>query len=188
MFTMWCDYYDQPLFSSRDQVGAKLRTVVDYAESNASAETRDRLRCVTHMLQTQDGQDVDAASVFFALAQNGGVCHVQKEVGIRAVYADMLGMMKGDLEAQGVPALCLRLAAAEREAIASEIAENGVAIDSSVKKRNTHQVIPRRNVIAEQVGLPAMADPNAGRTPTGDEVTSMLAHFHRLYSSERLVH
>merc|ERR1711977_737458 len=157
MFTMWCDYYDQPLFSSRDQVGAKLRTVVDYAESNASAETRDRLRCVTHMLQTQDGQDVDAASVFFALAQNGGVCHVQKEVGIRAVYADMLGMMKGDLEAQGVPALCLRLAAAEREAIASEIAENGVAIDSSVKKRNTHQVIPRRNVIAEQVGLPPIA-------------------------------
>jgi hypothetical protein len=58
---------------------APLKTVVDYAERDATAsrDIKPKLRYVTKALR---GGAVDPRDVIVMMACHGGLCHVQKEV------------------------------------------------------------------------------------------------------------
>eukprot|EP01006_Ploeotia_vitrea_P044148 TRINITY_DN66815_c6_g15_i1.p1 TRINITY_DN66815_c6_g15~~TRINITY_DN66815_c6_g15_i1.p1 ORF type:complete len:650 (+),score=352.98 TRINITY_DN66815_c6_g15_i1:166-1950(+) len=113
--------FGEPLFARGKQDVAKyLRTIVEYAESDkASAKTRRRLRFIGQLLiasAADAADDLDAASILAHLASHGGVCHIQKEVGISTLYA-MVTNSRDVIEAQSLERRLYRLLTQLRETL-----------------------------------------------------------------------
>ena len=128
---MWRGWQDAKLFSNVDTVRSKLTTIVEYGESRASVDIKKRLRCIAYLL-TASSKEFDIPSILLCLAQNGGVrnlcpcllelilvatqvCDVQKEVGVRMVYAQMTGNQAADNAALSLEGSLSQLLQATRE-------------------------------------------------------------------------
>eukprot|EP00658_Telonema_sp_P-2_P073828 TRINITY_DN62963_c0_g1_i1.p1 TRINITY_DN62963_c0_g1~~TRINITY_DN62963_c0_g1_i1.p1 ORF type:complete len:277 (+),score=84.78 TRINITY_DN62963_c0_g1_i1:92-922(+) len=161
---LWRGWQDAKIFGSADVVKSRLDTIVEYGEQRASGDIRQRLRCITFLLQAKP-EDYDPVSILLCLAQNGGVCDVQKEVGIRMVYAQMTGRGSSDAEALSLEGTLLQLLQAVREVVIEKLAID--EIDGRGHNSwgegvyNTHDIFPIRNSFAEIVGLPRVPDPNS---------------------------
>lgn len=178
--SLWLGYGESPIFSSKDGVLSRLRTYTQYLESSATAEdTKDIARAIIYELKTYPDK-YDRSSILLALAQNGGVCNVQKEVGLRMVYADMTDSMLQHMESKSVETAVLTLLKKSREAACEKVAT------SSIRKynfggMNTHYLIPIRNMLAVRLGLEVIQDPNDSWCNRGD-AEAMYQEFMRIYT------
>ena len=163
-------------------VQTSLDTVCQYIDNNihGSSDAGDRLRCITQLL-LEKPEEYDVAKILLALAQNGSMCNVQKEIGIRTVYMIMTGSGKDDSDARGAQTLLLQILASLREVLAESQC-------LSVTKRryygsnNSHYLIPIRNSYCDKIGLPNVPDVHASCTPSVAESDKYLSEFMELYT------
>ena len=127
-----------------------LKTVVDYAERDATAskDIKPKLRYVTKVLRDPL---IDPRDVIVMMACHGGLCHVQKEIGVRMAYASLSGTLKSDMDTQNPRNAVLRLLLEVREACIENL-YRAQYLDGA-KSLNSHGLIGYRNMIAEQIGL-----------------------------------
>eukprot|EP01065_Artemidia_motanka_P045512 TRINITY_DN6705_c0_g2_i3.p1 TRINITY_DN6705_c0_g2~~TRINITY_DN6705_c0_g2_i3.p1 ORF type:complete len:436 (+),score=153.17 TRINITY_DN6705_c0_g2_i3:834-2141(+) len=152
----WTDYYGHTMFTSRDEIRGSLHTLLEWADRQP--ETHDgaqRMRFVARELLECPGQH-DEASIFLALAQNGRACDVQKEVGVRAVYADMQGTAADDAEAGSAASQVLRELMRLRENL-SEL-QSAEVLRGEWLGVNTHLIVPIRNSYAHLAGISTIPD------------------------------
>eukprot|EP01060_Flectonema_neradi_P033077 TRINITY_DN5438_c0_g1_i1.p1 TRINITY_DN5438_c0_g1~~TRINITY_DN5438_c0_g1_i1.p1 ORF type:complete len:532 (+),score=113.06 TRINITY_DN5438_c0_g1_i1:165-1598(+) len=163
-------------------IETSLQTVCGYIDNNVqgSSDAGERLRCITQLL-LEKPEEYDVAKILLALAQNGSMCNVQKEIGIRTVYMIMTGTGKDDSDARGAQSLLLQILASLREVLAESQC-------LSVTKRryygsnNSHYLIPIRNSYCKRIGLPYVPDVHASCTPSAAESEKYLAEFMELYT------
>jgi len=145
------------------------------------------LRCVTYLVVNKP-KEYDAVSIILCLAQNGGVCDVQKEVGVRMVYAQMTGQQDSDNAATSLEGSLAQLLQATRESLTEKTAIS--IIDSKGLSNwgegiyNTHDLFPIRNSMCEVMGLPRIPDPNSTDKPMNRDWVKM---FLENYSASYIV-
>lgn len=129
---------------------APLKTVVDYAERDATAskDIKPKLRYVAKVLRNPL---LDPRDVIVMMACHGGLCHVQKEIGVRMAYSSLCGNLKSDMDTQNPKNAVLRLLLEVREACIENL-YRAQYLDGA-KSLNSHGLIGYRNMIAEQIGL-----------------------------------
>eukprot|EP01062_Namystynia_karyoxenos_P062156 TRINITY_DN55083_c0_g1_i1.p1 TRINITY_DN55083_c0_g1~~TRINITY_DN55083_c0_g1_i1.p1 ORF type:complete len:442 (+),score=148.83 TRINITY_DN55083_c0_g1_i1:80-1327(+) len=152
----WRDYYGHVRFETKAAARRSLVTVLVWADAlPADNDVGRRLRYVAAQVAAAPKQ-FDVASICLALAQNGQMCDVQKEEGIRAVYANMLGTAADESQAASLQAQVLRLLASLREALSDEQAAR--YLKARYVACNTHLIVPIRNAYAHLAGVAKVND------------------------------
>jgi hypothetical protein len=188
-----------PLWSdikSIDDAEARLTTLVDYCERGgcygvgmmtAAPEcTTKKLRMVTQLFTGQN--PIQKLSMLLLLAAHGGVCNVQKEVGIDAAYAQMTRTCSELAERSSFEAHVFRLLRQKREQVVEEL-----SIEFCRRIRhstNTHILVPFRNLLAHDVGIRNIPDPNAASDLFAHEdgaVADSISRFWHLYSFDAIL-
>lgn len=159
---MWLDFSGQQLMKGQADIRERLQTVVDYVDSGTcKSDAADRLRCIVVMLREDKEEKFFVPRILCLLAQNGNLCHVQKEVGIRNAYASMTSTGKEEADAGSAENLLLQNFAALREVLveaqAQKVCDRGEC-GLSRGNYNTHYIIPIRNSYSKRSGLPYMPD------------------------------
>jgi hypothetical protein len=182
---MWKGYAEMQLFSSKDDVQSKLETYTHYL-ANVSEDIVQMVAAIAYDLVTFP-EKYDAAGVCMALAQNGGVCNVQKEIGIRAVYADMMNSMMEHMQASSVETKVLTLLKRNRLALSELVAMEycGWKRTENQKLFNSHIVTPFQVAIAEKIGIERVSDPDS----RGQQINLDIAFaiFMKKYTVEHVV-
>jgi len=107
---------------------------------------------------TNHSENYDVFGILLALAQNGNACNVQKEIGVRMVYAAMMDNCFEHMRAESLETRLLTILRQSREAYAERTAE--VAIKECALGMNSHYIIPFRNRFAAKIGLSLIPDPD----------------------------
>jgi hypothetical protein len=156
LLALWVGYSGETLFSSGEAVTWRFSTYRSYILS-AADDVKNIARSIIHEIKTYPDK-YDIPSILLALAQNGGVCNVQKEVGLRMVYASMTDSMLQHVNASSIETKILMMLRYLRETLSERTAEK------VVRKRgydmNTHYLIPIRNLFAPAIGLNVIKDPD----------------------------
>mmetsp|Transcript_7824 Transcript_7824/g.8625 ORF Transcript_7824/g.8625 Transcript_7824/m.8625 type:complete len:261 (-) Transcript_7824:1124-1906(-) len=97
----WANYGGSQLFYNANQLENRISTVIQYCEQDEESRVCKTLRHITHLLKTQP-DDFDRANIFILLAAHGGMCNVQKEVGVRTAYNMMTNNLKTELEKESI--------------------------------------------------------------------------------------
>lgn len=161
---MWVNVDGRRLFSGKSDVRSSLSTITEYVDGVCKSDAGDRLRCIIVMLEEdKKGDAYDRPKLLLAMAQNGNLCHVQKEVGIRSVYASMTGTGKADADSKSAQTQLLSGLLAMREALVDAQAakvcnRNECGIPQSWRDHATHFLVPVRNSYHKRSGLPYMPD------------------------------
>jgi hypothetical protein len=160
-------------------------TYLENEDSKCSQEVKKMVSCIVYELETFP-EKYDATGIFIMLAQNGGVCNVQKEFGIRTVYADMMDSMMDHMKENSVETRVLNLLKKTRYALSEQVAVE-IAILNKVKYGdfvNTHYIVPVQNEMAAQIGIDEVPEPNPmSMNYAGDKI----ADFMKLYTLEHIV-
>lgn len=104
-----------------------LKTVVDYAESDKATENaRCKLRFIGFKLEEDQqkkkaDREYDAAVILATLAMHGGVCHIQKEVGINTVYSMIAENMKEMAQASELENVIQRMLRERRTRVVEDV-------------------------------------------------------------------
>jgi hypothetical protein len=170
----------------------RLSTLVDYCEgqgcyaagccSNASDSTTNKLRMVVQLIHVY--QDEEKLPILLLLAAHGGVCNVQKEIGIDSAYAQLTRTCAEHAHRSSFPVYVLRVLRQKREQLVE-----AVFVEDCVRKHiaaNSHYLAPFRNFLADQVGVPKLSDPNAAPIEENG-VQECIARFWQLYSLDQVV-
>jgi len=151
-------------FKTGEAIVPKLKTVVEYAErdESAPADIKPKLRFVTKCLH-EASAELDARELIIMLACHGGLCHVQKQIGIRMGYNALSGNLKSEMDASNIHNQILRLLVDTRETSVEQLYRaqhlNGA------KSLNSHGLVGYRNELSSFIGLPMIPDQHAGKFP-----------------------
>ena len=158
----WMGWGDSQAFKTGDAMVSPLKTVVEYSENDktASKDIKPKLRYVTKALRDPE---LDGRDVLCMLACHGGLCHVQKEIGVRMAYASLNNTLKSEMDVQNPRNGVLRLLTDAREACIENLYRSQYLNGS--KSLNSHGLIGYRNMICEQIGLVKIPDQHAGQYP-----------------------
>eukprot|EP01062_Namystynia_karyoxenos_P058764 TRINITY_DN50251_c0_g1_i1.p1 TRINITY_DN50251_c0_g1~~TRINITY_DN50251_c0_g1_i1.p1 ORF type:complete len:756 (+),score=270.02 TRINITY_DN50251_c0_g1_i1:86-2269(+) len=161
---MWVNHDGRRLFHSKRDVREALSTITAYIDDGTcKSDAGDRLRCIILLMREEKSGSFDIPRLLLALAQNGNLCHVQKEVGIRSVYGSMTGTGKAEADSRSAENLLLQGFAALREALVDAQAakvcnRHECGIPADWKQHATHFLVPVRNAYHKMSGLPYMPD------------------------------
>ena len=174
----WCD---SRAFATGAAMVSPLTTVVEYAENDATAskDIKPKLRYVTKALRTLP----DPRDVIIMMACHGGLCHVQKEIGVRCAYAALSGTLKSDMDTQNPKNAVLRLLIETREACIEDLYRAQYL--NGAKSLNSHGLVGYRNEICDQIGLVKIPDLHASTYPVAHSYVNM--YYQRFYTVETLV-
>ena len=145
------------------EVPKALKTVVDYAESGkGSSGIQEKLRFIGYKLgedskKLKEEREFDEGVILVTLAMHGGVCHIQKEVGVNVVYGMIAQNMRGFSMANTIENIILRQLRQYRELVVEEVYQsrkNSFGKD----KDNIHVINGFRNAMCPSVGLNVMPD------------------------------
>jgi len=183
-------------FRSVDDAEERLSTLVNYCEEQCYAVghkgtapviTRDKLRMVAQLLHSQD--DDSKLPVLIMLAAHGGVCNVQKEVGVDAAYSQLTRTAAEHAERCSFETCLLRVLRDKREQVMDQLCVECCAQKfQGTRFVNTHFLAPFRNKLAEIVGIREMPDPNGMLIDiTEEEMSEYLIRFWQLYSHDEII-
>lgn len=164
VFELWLGYSESRLFTSVDDVKYRYNTYLPYLKK-AEDDVRNIALSIIHELKTYPDK-YDITGIVMALAQNGGVCDVQKEVGLRMVYAFMTDSILQHVNATSLETSILILLENLRETFSERAAEK--VLRAKNHEMNTHAIFSVRNRLASRIGLKHIKDPNAFSIPEHD--------------------
>jgi hypothetical protein len=180
-------------FKDAEDAEKRLSTLVAYCEEVgchavghhgvAPEITRRKLRMVASLLNGQD--HAEKLPVLLLLAAHGGVCNVQKEVGVDAAYAQLTRTHAEHASRSSFEAYVFRILHEHREQ-----AVESVSVEYCRRvygHTNTHILVPIRNSIAESVGIRTIPDSHGHVTTTDDMVAELTAAFWQQYSIEAIL-
>jgi len=180
LLALWVGYCGDRLFNSAEDVKYRFLTYQSYIQ-NAPEDVKNIARSIIHEIKTY-ADKYDIPSILLALAQNGGVCNVQKEVGLRMVYASMTDSMLQHITSESIETKILIMLRNLRETYAERTAEKFVRQKSW--EMNTHYLIPIRNMFAPSIGLTVIKDPD--QWGNYDNL-NYLEEFMKLYTVDSIV-
>jgi hypothetical protein len=184
-FQLWKGYQEGHLFNSKAEVKGRLDTYTYYLTSDlrCAGDVKNMANCIAYEMKNFP-EKYDAAGILMALGQNGGVCNVQKEIGIRMVYAAMMDSMMEHMKENSVETKVLSLLKKNRFVLSELVAEalifNG---KKSVNVFNSHNVIPVQNSLAAQIGIDHIPDPDGGSR----SFDTAYAEFMKRYTLEHIL-
>jgi len=178
-FDLWVGYSGSKIFNSESDVRYRYSTYLSYLKTSPE-EVQNIAKCIVHELKTYP-EKYDLTSIVMALAQNGGICAVQKEVGLRMVYASMTDSILQHINAESIETKVLLLLKNLRETLTERAAEK--ILRQLSYEMNTHYIMTIRNKLAESIGLTPIKDPNAYTIPEKDCLTV----FMDLYTIDEIV-
>eukprot|EP00475_Leptophrys_vorax_P044432 TRINITY_DN889_c0_g1_i9.p1 TRINITY_DN889_c0_g1~~TRINITY_DN889_c0_g1_i9.p1 ORF type:complete len:399 (+),score=95.61 TRINITY_DN889_c0_g1_i9:52-1197(+) len=193
VFTMWAGYqeYSQALHS-KESVSTYLEFYNDYLSSTgkASETVRAMVSCIAYELKSFP-EKYDAVGIMMALAQNGGVCDVQKEIGIRAVYAAMTDSMMQHMKSNALETKVLTLLKKQRVVVSEEVVKD-ICIKKNYYKPgtknavlNSHWITPIQNQMSKHIGIDHTPEPNGSNL--GCKTEDLLQMFRERYTLDRIV-
>eukprot|EP01125_Pyxidicula_operculata_P021813 TRINITY_DN8662_c0_g1_i1.p1 TRINITY_DN8662_c0_g1~~TRINITY_DN8662_c0_g1_i1.p1 ORF type:complete len:338 (+),score=57.45 TRINITY_DN8662_c0_g1_i1:156-1169(+) len=153
---LWSNYSGYKLFESTESLEHPIKTIIDYCESTTASTSdglKHKLRLITDKLKNNE---VNRVGILILLAAHGGMCNVQKEVGVRMAYSFVTNSVKQEVEKQSLPTHVKKILKDLKETLTEktyfDIYQNSV--------RNTHYLIPFRNELAPHIGLDVIPDPD----------------------------
>jgi hypothetical protein len=164
VFDRWLGYSESRIFGNANDVKYRYNTYLPYLKT-ASEDVQNIALSIIYELKTYPDK-YDLTGIVMALAQNGGICNVQKEVGLRMVYASMTDSILQHVTATSLETSVLILLQNLRETLSERTAEK--IIRSKSYEMNTHYLISVRNRLASSIGLTTINDPNAYTVPEMD--------------------
>jgi hypothetical protein len=179
VFDRWLGYSESRIFSSANDVKYRYSTYLSYLKS-ANEDVQNIARSIIYELKTYPDK-YDTTGIVMALAQNGGICNVQKEVGLRMVYASMTDSILQHVQSESLDTAILLLLKNLRETLTERCAEK--ILKAKGNEMNTHYIITVRNRIAGSIGLNQINDVNAYTVDGND----FLLQFMNLYSVKEVV-
>jgi hypothetical protein len=166
-FDLWKGYIERHLFTTKADVKRNLETYRQYViESKTPADVKNMVSCIAFEIKNFS-EKYDIVGILMALAQNGGVCNVQKEIGIRTVYAAMMDSMMEHMKEKSIETKVLTLLKKSRFVLSGLVAEVVIRKTrgySRVDVLNSHWVIPIQNVLAPQIGIDHIPDEHGAST------------------------
>merc|ERR1712012_637823 len=152
--------------------------------SSAPMETVQKLRIIAQLL---DHQQVEAKlPILLLLAAHGGMCNVQKEVGIDSAYAQLTRTAAALAEKTSFQSCVFRIMRETREQIMDVLSVK--FCERTVGSTNTHYLVPFRNQLADVVGLREIPDPNQCElTMSDEELSECQLQFWQSYSPDVLI-
>jgi len=152
---LWANYGGGTLYTNKSQLKSPLQTIIEYCE-NSTSDIKNRLRLVNQLLQQRiKAENFDPTGILSLLAAHGGVCNVQKEVGVRMAYAFLTDSMKLEMDKQSLCSAILRFLIGLRELIVEQV------YMKTGQSTNVHYIIPFRNIMGPKIGLHHIPDPNS---------------------------
>jgi len=150
---LWANYNNGLLYDNKLQLSTPLKTIVDFCEGShlATKGLKEKLRLVTKIMI--ENNDVDRANIFILLAAHGGVCNIQKEVGVSMAYSLLTDSVQENVERISLKSFVLRILYSLRELIVEE-----VFMSTGPLLKNTHPLIHFRNALANEVGISRIED------------------------------
>eukprot|EP00475_Leptophrys_vorax_P030379 TRINITY_DN4545_c0_g1_i6.p1 TRINITY_DN4545_c0_g1~~TRINITY_DN4545_c0_g1_i6.p1 ORF type:complete len:428 (-),score=98.63 TRINITY_DN4545_c0_g1_i6:168-1382(-) len=161
-----------------------LDCYLPYLESNQSSlEVKNMVSCIAHELVNSQKQ-YDVPSILAALSAHGGVCNVQKEIGIRMVYAGMMDSMMEHMKANSLETRVLNILKRARVALSEEVA---IEICKSLGYFNgfinSHYLVPLQNKMSKEIGIDFVPEPNPCSVNSSGEVEK----FKEKYTAHRVI-
>eukprot|EP00475_Leptophrys_vorax_P005903 TRINITY_DN1357_c0_g1_i1.p1 TRINITY_DN1357_c0_g1~~TRINITY_DN1357_c0_g1_i1.p1 ORF type:complete len:416 (+),score=105.79 TRINITY_DN1357_c0_g1_i1:62-1309(+) len=186
-FSLWRGYYEGLLFQCKEDVRSKLSSYAPYLKSSqCPQDIMNMMNCIAYEMK-HNPDKYDAVGILMALAQNGGVCSVQRGIGIRAVYAAMIDSMMDHMKHNSVETKVLSLLRKCRFVLAEQ-----VAMDMARKLGwysgnvlNSHLVVPVQNKLAPRIGIDVVPDEHASAVPESED--SLYSAFMEKYTVEHVV-
>jgi hypothetical protein len=179
LLALWVDYSGNRLFRTEDDVKYRFSTYLPYIKT-AAEDVQNITKSIIHEIKTYTDK-YDVPSIILALAQNGGVCNVQKEVGLRMVYASMTDSILQHINSESIETKILIILRNLRETLSEKTAEK--IIRQKGYEMNTHSIITVRNKLATSLGLPPIPDPNAYSVPEHN----FMEEFMKLYTVDEIM-
>jgi len=179
VLALWVGYSGERLFQSHADVQYRFCTYLPYIRV-APEEIQNIAKSIIYEIKTHPDK-YDIPSVLLALAQNGGVCNIQKEVGLRMVYASMTDTILQHVNSESIETKVLLMLRNLRETLSEKTAEKIIKARGMIM--NTHYIIPIRNKFAPSIGLTVIKDPD-------QYVIDDLNHFDefmQVYTVEKIV-
>jgi len=179
LLSIWVGYHGMQLFYNKTQVQDNLSTYPPYLET-ANEEIQNIARTIFYELKKHPDK-YDLSSIVMALAQNGGVCNIQKEVGLRMVYASMTDSILQHVSSRSIETKVLILLRNLRETLTETVAK--AYIMKTYSEMNTHYIIPIRNKLSPHIGLNVI--PDSSNCPAGE--ADYLGDFLKLYTVDEII-
>eukprot|EP01083_Nonionella_stella_P040969 111086_1 len=174
---MWQNYFGQT-YNTKGGLESPLRTVVEYAENGEPVRgTKNKLRFITFQLCSPDCE-FDSAGLLVLLAYHGGVCHVQKEVGISMAYSLMTGTIRGEMDRQSMGHQVAQLLHKLKQLLIESM------FLSEGRAMNTHPLLAYQNGLAPYIGLDRVPDQHQQPEAAGPDRVNK---FFQFYSVEALI-
>jgi len=175
---LWVDYSGSRLFRTPDDIKYRFSTYLSYIRT-AAEDVQNITKSIIHEIKSYPDK-YDVPSIILALAQNGGVCNVQKEVGLRMVYASMTDSILQHVNSESIETKILIILRNLRETLCEKTAEK--VIRQKSYDMNTHYLIPIRNGFAAAIGLNVIKDPDQWVT-----FDNYFGDFMKLYTVNEIV-
>jgi len=154
VLALWVGYSGERLFQSENDVQYRFCTYLPWLKV-APDEIQNIAKSIIYEIKTH-GDKYDIPSILLALAQNGGVCAIQKEVGLRMVYASMTDSILQHVNSESIETKILLMLRNLRETLTEQTAQNIIKARGMIM--NTHYIIPIRNKMAPSIGLTVIKD------------------------------
>lgn len=190
ILTRWYGWGDSIAFKNAAEILPKLKTVLEYAENDVSAskDIKPKLRYVTKVLKDTVAAAVrtdscDPREILILMACHGGLCNVQKEIGIRCAFAALAGTLKSDLDEQNIVNVIRRLLKEQREQSIENLYRAQYL--KGANSLNSHGLVGYRNEIAEKIGLEKIPDMHAGSKPVAHQYVDCF--FERFYHVDTMI-
>jgi hypothetical protein len=107
---LWSNYWGGTLFSSVEELAAPVGGLNEYCENDpkASPGIKNRLRIICQTIRNKN-VELDRENLLIMLAAHGGVCNVQKEIGIRMAYAAITDSIRSETKLQSIENEIMRI-------------------------------------------------------------------------------
>eukprot|EP00475_Leptophrys_vorax_P007564 TRINITY_DN14794_c1_g1_i3.p1 TRINITY_DN14794_c1_g1~~TRINITY_DN14794_c1_g1_i3.p1 ORF type:complete len:356 (-),score=82.18 TRINITY_DN14794_c1_g1_i3:84-1151(-) len=178
--------------SSKATIRHRLAHYTDYLNNTqrSSEAVRSMISCIVHELKSSP-EKCDVAGILLALGMHASMCDVQKEIGIRTVFAAMTDSMMHHMKANALDSKVLMLLKRDRS-IVTEMVVRDVLIDrklydlSNVDRFiNSHHIMPIQNQLSPFIGVDHVPEPNP--MPLDCKTEDLLDSFWKKYDVEHIV-
>eukprot|EP01084_Bolivina_argentea_P079212 143719_1 len=160
---LWAGYGGGKLFGSKSCARGRLKSVVDFAEGNASCSKhiRQKLRVITKLIVDKGkGKSGEYVHILLLLASHGNVCNVMKEVAIGNAYGLMTDKLDDFVKQQSLKQQINKVLRDYRVLLVEKL------FHSFGMTNNTHYIAGFHNVLAKKIGVTPYNDPNISTPST----------------------
>jgi len=155
--SLWANYSGGKLFYSKANARERLKTVLDYAETNAqcSKHIRTKLRIITKLILEKGAEkSSEYKHILLLLASHGSVCNVMKETAISDAYGIMTNKLDHIIKAQTLQQQISKILRDFRVLLVEELFHRFKFTN------NTHYIAGFHNKIAKKIGVIPYNDPD----------------------------